>query len=282
MDMVDMVIVILGFLCGLAGGFIVLFLVPFALLTGFRKASAGFLALGLTLLGIAYGLDLPPALLLALLGVSLVAFAAFYLLTIPETRQLPKEGRASVGGVTTIEDAVQACQESRLQGWDLVAYTQRMVAEKFAYSRRNPWDSPSRAFERGLGYCQQQALALQEIYELVGVASRPVYATGNCRFPAPEDPANSVALASQNRWLRAFFGNDPYVFGHTWLRVRIGDEELDVCPGNPKNCPGVIDFEPLLEVKTLNPFLQALTHMGAAFLNVLLERQARRMGLVGA
>jgi hypothetical protein len=274
--------VILGFLCGLAGGFFVLFLAPFALVTGFRKAGASYLAIGVALLAIAYGLGIAPALMLVLLVVFLGAFGAFYLLTIPATRLLPKEGRASLDGVTTIEHAVQACRGSGLQGWDLVAYAQGLAAKKFTYSRCNPWDSPARAFERGLGYCQQQALALHEIYRRLGVDSRPVYATGHCRFPPPEDPSSSLVLAPGNRWLSAFFGAEPNVFGHTWLRVRIGDEELDVCPGNPNNRPGVIHFEPLLEVKTLHLFLQPLAHLGAAMANLVLERQARRMGLAEA
>ena len=92
----------------------------------------------------------------------------------------------------------------------------------------------------------------------------------------PEDPADSLALALDNRWLKAFFGDEPYVFGHTWLRVRVADEELDVCPGDPNNRPGVVDFEPLLKVKTLHSFLMPLAHLGAAMANIMLEKQASR------
>ena len=271
--------VLFGFLCGLAGSLLVAFLIPFAVITGFKKAGVGYLTLGVALLGTACWLGTAPALLLVVLLAVLATFIVLYLQTPSETRLLSQEGRVSVEGVTTIEDAVAACRGSGLQGWDLVAYAQQLVAKKFTYSRRNPWDSPSRAFERGLGYCQQQALALQEIYDRLGVVSRPVYATGNCRFPPPENAADSLALAAGNHWLRAFFENEPNVFGHTWLRVRLGDQELDVCPGHPNNRPGVVHFEPLLEVKTLHPLLQPLSHLGSAMVNVMLERQARRMGL---
>ena len=134
--------VMLGFPCGLAGGFFVLFLVPFAIITGFRAATVGYLVMGAALLGIAYGLGIAPALLLGLLAVNLVALLAFFLLTLPGTRLLPKEGRVAVDGVTTIEDAVAACRGSGLRDWDLVAYAQSLAAKKFTYSRRNPWDSP--------------------------------------------------------------------------------------------------------------------------------------------
>jgi hypothetical protein len=275
----ETVFVILGFLCALAGSVLVSFLALFALATGFRKAGASYLAIGVALLVIAYGLGIAPAFMLVLLVVFLGGFGAFFLLTLPATRLLPKEGRAALDGITTIEDVVQASRGSGLKGWDLVAYAQGLAANKFTYSRCNPWDSPARAFERGLGYCQQQALALHEIYRRLGVDSRPVYATGHCRFPQPEDPGSSLALAPDNRWLSAFFGAEPNVFGHTWLKVRVGREELDVCPGKPDNRPGVIHFEPLLEVKTLHLFLQPLAHLGAAMVNLILERQARRMGL---
>ncbi len=260
------------------GDCVVSFIVPFAVLTGYGKTGVFYLAIGAALLALACGLGVAPALLLVLLVVVLAAFVAFCLLTIPGVRLLPKEGRVSVDGVTTIKDAVAACRGSGLGGWDLVAYAQSLAAKKFTYSRRNPWDSPSRAFERGLGYCQQQALALNEIYDQLGFDSRPVYATA-CRFPPPEDAGSSLALALRNRWLRAWWKGQENVFGHTWSRVRAGDRELDVCPGNPDNRPGVIDFEPLSEVKTLRPLLGPLAHLGAAVVNVMLEREARRLGL---
>jgi hypothetical protein len=46
---------------------------------------------------------------------------------------------------------------------------QNLAAKKFTYSRLNTWDTPSRAFERGIGYCEQQALALKKIYDKPGI-----------------------------------------------------------------------------------------------------------------
>jgi hypothetical protein len=72
-------------------------------------------------------------------------------------------------GITSIDDAVEACRRTHLQGWDLVAYAQNLVAREFTYSRLKTWDTPSRAFERGMGYCEQQALALKKIYNRLGI-----------------------------------------------------------------------------------------------------------------
>jgi hypothetical protein len=121
-------------------------------------------------------------------GIMLIGSAALltavglYLYTLPGLRLLPKKRRTTIGGVTTIEDAIAACRRTGMQGRDIVAYAQNLAARKFAYLRRNPWDSPARAFERGMGYCKQQALALKMIYDRLGIRSDPVFAL-RCRFP---------------------------------------------------------------------------------------------------
>ena len=38
-----------------------------------------------------------------------------------------------VVGITTIDDAVEACRRTHLQGWDLVAYAQNLAVKKFTY-----------------------------------------------------------------------------------------------------------------------------------------------------
>lgn len=49
-----------------------------------------------------------------------------------------QEERMPQKDVKTIEDAVRACRESGLTGWELVKFAQRLTATKFSYSRRNP------------------------------------------------------------------------------------------------------------------------------------------------
>ncbi len=89
--------------------------------------------------------------LLVFIGIGAAGVFTVYLLTIPLLRRLPKQSRDSLDGVMTIDDAVETCRRTHLQGWDLVAFAQNLAARKFTYSRLNTWDTPSRAFERGMG-----------------------------------------------------------------------------------------------------------------------------------
>ena len=198
-------------------------------------------------------------------GLGVVGVFTVFLLTIPLLRRLPKPGRVSIDGITTIDDAVEACRRTHLQGWDLVAHAQDLAARKFTYSRLNTWDTPSRAFERGMGYCEQQALALKKIYDRLGIETRPVFVL-RCRFPAKVvDGMPSPGGVS----------------GHAWLRVRIGDEELDVCSGSVNNRPGVTQFEILSTVRTWQPWLRPFTHLGSSIENIRRDMMASR-GLKGA
>ncbi len=198
-------------------------------------------------------------------GLGVVGVFTVFLLTIPLLRRLPKPGRVSMDGITTIDDAVEACRQTHLQGWDLIVFAQNLAARKFTYSRLNTWDTPSRAFERGMGYCEQQALALKKIYDRLGIETRPVFAL-RCRFPAKVvDGMPSPGGVS----------------GHAWLRVRIGDEELDVCSGSVNNRPGVTQFEILSTVRTWQPWLRPFTHLGSSIENIRRDMMASR-GLKGA
>jgi len=196
--------------------------------------------------------------LLALTGIGAMGALTVYLLTIPLLRRLPKQGRVSMDGITTIDDAVEACRRTHLQGWDLVAYAQNLAAKKFTYSRLNTWDTPSRAFERGMGYCEQQALALKKIYDKLGIETRPVIAM-RCKFPAK--------VVDGVYWPGWFTG-------HAWLRVRIGDEERDVCPSSIKNTPGVTNFEVHSRVLNWYPWLRPFTHIGSSIENIRRDMMA--------
>src|SRR5436305_1655226 len=120
---------------------------------------------------------------LAITGIGVAGAAAVVTLTIQMLRRLPEQSHVPLDGITTIDDAIEACRRIHLREWDLVAYAQHLAARKFTYSRLNTWDTPSRAFERGMGYCEQQALALKKIYGGLGIETRPVFAM-RCLFPA--------------------------------------------------------------------------------------------------
>ncbi len=190
--------------------------------------------------------------LLAFASIGAAGVFMVYLLTIPLLRRLPKQSRDSLDGVMTINDAVEACRRTHLQGWDLVAFAQNLAARKFTYSRLNTWDTPSRAFERGMGYCEQQALALKKIYDRLGIETRPVF-TMRCEFP----PKMIDGIPSPGG-----------ISGHAWLRVRIGDEERDVCSGSVDNKPGVTHFEIRSKVLTWQPWMRPFTHVGSSIENI--------------
>ncbi len=198
--------------------------------------------------------------LLAFASIGAAGVFMVYLLTIPLLRRLPKQSRVSLDGVMTINDAVEACRRTHLQGWDLVAFAQNLAARKFTYSRLNTWDTPSRAFERGMGYCEQQALALKKIYDRLGIETRPVF-TMRCEFP----PKMIDGIPSPGG-----------ISGHAWLRVRIGDEERDVCSGSVDNKPGVTHFEIRSKVLTWQPWMRPFTHVGSSIENIRRDMVARR------
>lgn len=174
-------------------------------------------------------------------------------------RRLPRPGRVALNGVTTIEEAAEACRQTGLGGWELVAYAQELAARKFTYSRLNTWESPSRAFERGRGFCQQQALALLQIYDRLGLAARPVYAF-RCRFGSKE--VDGIPWPGG-------------ISGHVWLRVKVGGEERDVCPGATTNRPGRVNFEVLSAVRPLWPWLKPWWHLFSAIENIRRDLAAR-------
>ncbi len=195
-----------------------------------------------------------------LTGISTVGVISIYLLTIPMLRRLPKQRRVSIYGITTIDEAVEACRRTQLKGWELVAYAQNLAARKFTYSRLNTWDTPARAFERGMGYCEQQALALKLVLDKLGIETRPVFCM-RCNFPGK--------VVDGAYWPGG-------ISGHAWLRVKIGDEERDVCPGSVNNTPGVTHFEVLAKVMTWYPWLRPFTHVGSSIENIRRDMVAQR------
>ncbi len=182
-------------------------------------------------------------------GALAVAGLGTWALSLPGLLLRPRVRRVEMDGIATLEDAVAACKRTGLRGWELVAYAQRLVARKFThYSLRNPWDTPARAFERGMGFCQQYNPALQQILRRLGVEARQVHAF---RVRDLDNP----------RWK----------WGHAWLKVRIGGEERDVCAGHPDNTPGHNRFEPVTPVHELSPLMAALSHFGSGLFGGFLE-----------
>lgn len=198
------------------------------------------------------------AIMLPLVGS--IGWALLYCYTLPGLRRLPKENERTLNGITTIDDAVRALHASGKSGWELVMAAQKLVNAKMEYSRRNGWDTPERAFRRGMGYCQQQASALLIILHRLGIEARPVQAFRN-QFPPKQ---------IHEYW-------DPGgISGHMWLVVTIDGVEKDVCPGHPENEPGKVHFTRLSRRTHYGTSMQLLGHIGSMIVNGQRDRAALR------
>jgi hypothetical protein len=188
--------------------------------------------------------------LLVFTGFILIYSLCVGLACIPGLLLLSGEETSAVDGVTTIEEAVRACQESGRTGWALVEYAQKLTARKFTYSRRNSWESSEKAFARGQGYCVQQALALRKIYDKLGIDARVVRGRGNF----PESIIHGIREPAGN-------------FNHAWLEVTIAGESKYVCPGNVENAPGKLDFKITGKVRPYTNLMHFVTFSGAIIVN---------------
>jgi hypothetical protein len=185
-------------------------------------------------------------------GGALLYLAFFLPFTIRSVRLLPSETRTTVDGVTTIEDAVAVCRASGAKGVELVALAQRLTARKMRYSRRNPWDSWERCFERGQGYCIQKGMALKLILDRLGIESTPVQ-SARCSFPP--DVVHGVREPAR-------------ISGHLWLRVRLDGTVYDVCPGSFSNRPGAVHFKLLSPAMPVQGWMLPVLHVFSAAENV--------------
>jgi hypothetical protein len=59
-----------------------------------------------------------------------------FLLTVPSLLRLPRPGRTTVDGVTTLDEAVAWARAGGRPGWELVAAVQHLAARTFTYSRQ--------------------------------------------------------------------------------------------------------------------------------------------------
>ena len=186
------------------------------------------------------------------LAIPFMAVAGTGIMMLPGALRLPRYRRTSLDGVVSLPDAVRLCHDSGLDGWELVAFAQQLVARKFAvYSTLNLWDPPGRAFVYGMGYCTQYNLALNILLQRLGLQTQVVF-----------------ALKTR------IFDNEDWAMGHTWLRVTIAGETRDACAGSVDNEPGKVNFEPLSPVHMGNPLIMFLTHLGLILFMGTLEWQA--------
>jgi hypothetical protein len=117
----------------------------------------------------------------------------------------------------------ESMESSGLSGWGLVREATNHVDERFEYCRRNNLQHFQRAYERRLGFCQQQAFALNEILNRLGFETRPVQSV-RCRFA------------------------DGRIGGHAWVEVRHMRETkyVDTLLQDPGTA--TLTFEPIARV----------------------------------
>ena len=175
---------------------------------------------------------------LGAMGATLVGLPLYAL---PATLSLPAGLRRGIKELT-LEEAARQLRGTGKTGAELTEAARALVAERMQYCRRNSFDSPAKAFQRGYGYCTQQAYALTDLLTRLGIEARPVYAFRN-RF------------------------QDGIVGGHTWVRVTLDGEARDIDVLFYDAGAGELTFSPLSTVRRHTPLFKWATKWGEAALN---------------
>lgn len=142
----------------------------------------------------------------------------------------------------TIKQAVGELLISGEHGWDLVEAARALVSERMQYSRRNSLDSPSRAFERGYGYCLQMSFALAALLKGLGFEAE-------------------VVQSFRNEM------NDGQVTAHAWVRVFHGGQIKDIDALHYDPLTRRITFRPLSRVTGIGPVFYLVTVLGGNAIN---------------
>lgn len=188
----------------------------------------------------------------------LLIFFVTFIYTLQGIKRLPKEKFSKFDGIVNIEDAIDYLKDCSKKEWDLVQEAQRIVSNKMCYSRRNSWDTFKIAFKRGMGYCQQQALALKYILSKFGIHSTMIMAV-KCKFP----PKMVHEYQEPER-----------EGGHTWLQVTINNEKKYVCTCDDTNIPGIIHFKILSKVIENKWYLRPINHFFSMYVNTYKDNRA--------
>lgn len=163
------------------------------------------------------------------------------LYSLPATLSLPKGQRPGTQALTLREAAGQLGATGN-SGEALVEAARALVADRMQYCRRSSFDSPARAFQLGYGYCVQQAYALAELLERLGIEAKVVHAFRN-RFP------------------------DGGVGGHAWVRATLAGKEHDIGSMFYDAETGELTFRALSRVLDHTRPFKLLTMAGEAGLN---------------
>lgn len=163
------------------------------------------------------------------------------LFALPATLSLGRGIRPGLKRLT-IPGAADQIRNTGLAGWDLVEAARALVEGRMQYCRRNSFDVASKAFERGYGYCQQQAYALADLLTLLGFEAKVVGAFRN-KFP------------------------DGRSGGHAWVQVFHAGESRFVDSIFYDRGAGGITFTPLTRVFEYTPVFRVFAGWGSSAVN---------------
>ena len=163
------------------------------------------------------------------------------LYALPATLTLPAGTRPGIAELS-IKQAANQLKSTGKTGWSLVEAARALVAERMQYSRRNSFDTPERAFERGYGYCTQHAYALTSLLTELGFETKVVQAFQN-RFP------------------------DGKVTAHAWVSVNLNNETRYIDSLFYDEQAGELDFTPISEVTDISPAFKLVAFWGATGVN---------------
>jgi flavodoxin len=151
----------------------------------------------------------------------------------------------------TLSQATVQLMETGKTGWHLIEAARAMVAERMQYSRRNSFDSDAEAFERGYGFCTQQAYVLVDLLTQLGFDANAVHAFQNM-FP------------------------DGTAGGYTWVRVSLDGETRFIDSIFYDAESREITFQPISKIYNHTSLFKLLTRSGEAALkcpSLLLHRK---------
>jgi transglutaminase-like putative cysteine protease len=177
-----------------------------------------------------------------ILGMVGAILAGLFLYVLPATLSLPRGRRPGLEDLTLTQAAMRLRQSSA-KGWHLVEAARLLVGERMAYCRRNGFDSYTRAFRRGYGYCEQSAFALANLLQLLGFEARSVHSERN-RFPGRDAPT-----------------------GHAWVRVQIGGETREIDPEHQDPATGEFLFEPGDDTREYSLAFRVMARLGCPIAN---------------
>lgn len=176
-----------------------------------------------------------------ILGMLSIILVGVPLFALPATLSLGWKMRPGLKD-QTISQAAQRLIGTGKTGWELVEAARKLVNDRMQYSRRNSFDPAAKAFERGYGYCQQQAYALVGLLTRLGFDAKVVGAFRN-KFP------------------------DGRILGHAWVRVTYAGDSRNIDSLHYNDQTSEITFTPLSKIFDYTPLFRLLAGWGSTSVN---------------